>query len=181
MKKMFFALLCVLVIIIAGFISYSGKYTITNDKKQLGRNILEFINRQKLISNEIDIKEELTLDNKKFVLFIISDGFGHAELTKGFNNKYKIESATYGNSFFRNEINKTNEGRYIILTGKSHNLKIAYVKVLLDNKEYKISIPEQEYYMAYCKVPIETEWAFLEFDNVKFYNKDNVDITDDIF
>jgi hypothetical protein len=50
----------------------------------------------------------------------------------------------------------------------------------LDDKEYRISVPEKEYYMVYCSVPNETESTFLDINNVKFYNKSDNDITDDI-
>jgi len=59
---------------------------------------------------------------------------------------------------------------------------VYYSKVykIKNDKEYKISVPEKEYYMVYCSVPNETESTFLDINNVKFYNKSDNDITDDI-
>lgn len=181
MRKLWLALLGVIIVTCIGFTLYSNTYKITNSKTQLMCNILQFINRPTVVANNIDIKQELNLDNKKYVLFIINNNLGDAELTKGFNNKYKIESTGYGSNFFTGEIKKNNKGKYLILEGENPNNKIAYCKVLLDNKEYKILIPQQEYFMVYCGVPIETESVFVETNNIKFYSSNDVDITNDMF
>lgn len=181
LRKLFLALLGILVVTGICFISYSRIFTISNDKKQLESNIIQFINRPAVVSNEIDIKQELTLDNKKYVLFIINNSLGDAELTQGLNNKYKIESTSYGDGSFRNEIIKTNKGKYLILKGKNPGNKISFIKVMLDNIEYKINIPEQEYFMVYCEVPIKTESLYIDIHNLKFYDVSNVDITEEMF
>ncbi len=181
MKKLFSTLSYFLIIACIVFISYSTTYRITDNKKQLENNILQFINRPTVIYNNIDIKQELNLDNKKYILFVINNTLGGAELTKGLNNKYKIEFIRHGSSYFRHEINKTNKGKYLIIKGKNYDLKIAYAKALLDNKEYKISIPQQEYFMVYCPVPIETQRVNLAYNYIKLFNKNDVDITDEMF
>lgn len=181
MRKLLSIFLGVVIVFCIGFILYSRTYTIANNKKQLKSSIIQFINRPIVVFNNIDIKEELNLDNKKYVLFIINNCLGDAELTKGFNNKYKIESTGYGSGFFRDEIKQTNKGKYLILKGKNYNKKIAYAKVLLDNKEYKIIIPQQEYFMVYCAVPIKTQRVFPDANDIKFFNSSDVDITNDVF
>lgn len=35
--------------------------------------------------------------------------------------------------------------------------------------------------MAYCSVPSETERTFLDINSIKFYNKNDADITVEIF
>ncbi|MGH4119356.1 hypothetical protein [Clostridium sp.] len=67
------------------------------------------------------------------------------------------------------------------MIGKNPNMKIAYTKVTLENKEYKISIPQQEYFIAYCTVPNETQSIYPETRNIKFYDKNDIDITDETF
>jgi len=181
MRKLWLALVGVVIVISIGFVLYSKTYIITNSKTQLVDNILLFINRTSVVANNIDIKQELDIDNKEYVLYIINDKLGDAELTKGFNNKYKIETIGYGSAFFREEIKKTNKSKYIVLEGKNPNNNIAYSKVMLDNVEYKIDIPQQEYFMVYCEVPIETERVFLGGNSIKFYSSDDVDITNDTF
>jgi hypothetical protein len=166
MKKNFITLsLCVLIIVGIVF-SYSRTYKISDNKKQLEYNIKQFINRPTVIHNNIDIKQELNINNKKYILLLIDNILGEAELTKGINNKYKIESVRSG-GYFRSKVYKTNKGKYFIVEGKNYDMKIAYIKILLDNKEYKISIPQQEYFLAYCEVPIETQIEYLNFDELK--------------
>lgn len=181
LRRLWLPLLCVTVVMCIGFILFSKTYTITNGRTQLEDNILGFINRNTVVIKNIDIKQELNLDNKKYVLFTIKDGLGEAELTNDFNNKYKIESAGYGSAFFRYDIMKTNKGKYLILEGKNYDNKISYTKVLLDNREYKIIIPQQKYFIVYCSVPIETQKVFLEPKNLKFYSSKDIDITKEMF
>ena len=179
-KKSFILLLCSFIIVGIVF-SYSRLYTLTDNKTQLKDNILQFSNRPSTIYNNIDIKQELNLDNKKYILYIIDNTLGYAELTKGLNNKYKIETTGSGSSyFFIPEIYKTNKGKYLILKGKNPDMKIVYTKVTLENKEYKISIPKQAYFMVYCAVPIKTQIVYPDTNNLKLYNKNDVDITNEI-
>ena len=60
------------------------------------------------------------------------------------------------------------------------DMKIVYTKVKLDNKEYKISIPQQAYFMVYCAVPIKTQILYPNVNNIKLYNKNDIDITNEI-
>lgn len=87
---------------------------------------------------------------KKYDFFLINNKLSDAELTKGINNKYKINRVGYGSGSLRDEISKTNKGKYLILKGKNPDNKIAYIKVLLDDKEYRVSVTEKAYYMVYC-------------------------------
>ncbi|MBZ9637702.1 hypothetical protein [Clostridium sp. FP1] len=182
MNKKIFALLSFIIIICIAFISYSRVYTIMDNEIQLKDNIIQFLNRPTVIVNKIDIKQELNLDNKKYILFIFNNTCGEAELTKGLTNKYKIESIRYGSSstYFNDEIYKTNKGKYLIMTGENPDMKIIYARVTLDNKEYKISIPHQEYFISYCAIPIDTQLVYPSFNNTKLYNKNDADITDKI-
>ena len=169
-----------IVILSIGFVYYSKVYKIKNDIEVVKNGLIKLMNRSTVIIKDIDVKEELNIDNKKYVFFIINNKLGDAELTKGINNKYKINTVGYGSGSLRDEISKTNKGKYLILKGKNVDNKIAYIKLLLDDNEYKINIPEKEYYMVYCSVPNETERTFLDINNVKFYNESDNDITDDI-
>lgn len=180
-RKLFKSLLFVIIIVYIAFAYYSLTYAIKNDKQVIKNHLIQFINRPTVITDNIDIKQEVNIDNKKYIFFVIDDKLGGAELTKGINNKYKIDSTVYGSGSFRYEISKTNKGKYLILKGKNYDNKIAYVKVLLENKEYKITIPEQQYYMVYCSINTETELAFLDINSIKFYNENDADISVELF
>ncbi|MPM64000.1 hypothetical protein SDC9_110885 [bioreactor metagenome] len=180
MKKKIYYILIILVFIYGGFSLYSRPYTIADDKKQLEASIVKFINRPIVITENVEIKQELNLHNKKFVLFSYNNKLASVELIKGLNNKYKIEKAELTDKYFYDEIRTTNDGKYLILKGKNYNSKIAYVRVLLDNNEYKIDIPQQEYFITYCKVPMETEKSFIEVGILKIYNSEDIDITEEM-
>ena len=186
MKRLFLILLCALltisIVVAIILVSCSNKYTIADNKGQLEDNIKQIINRPDIVTDKIEIKQELNLDNKKYVLFVINNSLGRAEFTKGFNNKYEIDGAGYGGgSYYCAEVFKTNKGKYLIMTGVNYNMKIAYSKVLLEGNEYKISIPQQEYFIAYSAVPIETISTHPDPQFTKLYDKNDTDITDDMF
>lgn len=186
MKRLFLILLCALITIaiVAAIIlvSYSKKYTIADNKEQLEDNIKQIINRPDIVTDKIEIKQELNLDNKKYALFIINNILGRTEFTKGFNNKYEIDGAGYGGgSYYCPEVFKTNKGKYLIMTGKNYNMKITYSKVQLESNEYKISIPQQEYFIAYVAVPIKTINIHPDPQYTKLYDKNDTDITADMF
>lgn len=158
----------------------SAEYTITPEKSQLENAILERINRPTIETKSIDIMQELNLDNKKYVIIAFGRNEGYAEFTKGRNNKYKIGEVKYGNSVFCSEIKETNKGKYIFIICKNQNSKAQFAKVQLENKEYKIDISQEEYGIAYCIVPNSTNVRFISIENIKLYDNNNIDITDDI-
>ena len=108
-KSNIFLLFVITIIFIATFFgikfaNYISDFVITPEKAQLEEALLQFINRPTQFTSSIDIKQELDLDNKKFVLIAIGSSEGNAEFTKGFHNKYKLEYVTYGSSLFRSEV-----------------------------------------------------------------------------
>ena len=182
MRKKLLSLLSILIIILTiAFLCYLRNYRISDNKKQLEENIKAFINRPTVVVNNIDIKQELNIDNKKYVMYIIDNGtLGEAELTKGINNKYKIDSAGYGSGFFECEIYKTNKGKYLIIKGENYHMQIASIKVPVDDKVYKFNIPQQKYFLVYCPVPDQTEIILPDFNKIKIYDKNDIDITHEV-
>lgn len=176
-------LLCIIVITFIIIILYSRTYTVKNEEKEIEDNLIKFINRpSSSVVENIDIKQELNIDNKKYVEYLVDDFYlGVAELTMGINNKYKIETTRYGDNSFRHEVITTNKGKYLILTGKNGNAEIAHIEVLLEYNEYMFDIPKQKYFIVYCTVPKETNQTFLDIDKIKFYDKNDIDITDAMF
>lgn len=183
MKKLFTILLCVVVVIIISLIcvTYTGEYAIADNKKQLENNIKLFINRPTVVTNNINIKQQINLDNKKYILFTMDGELGNAELTKGFNNKYKIEYTGDGTGSFKYRIYKTDKAKYLIIEGKNYNIKIDHVKILVDNKEYKINIPHKKYFLTYHEVPNETQTEIPDINSLKLYDKNNIDISNEMF
>lgn len=172
--------LCVLIIAIS--VLYSKKYTIQDNKKQLEQSLAVFIHRGTAEApGNTDIKQELNLDNRKYVLFTSGGDMCDGELAKGLNDKYKIIKVTSSNNqVLRFDIYKTNKSKYLIFYGKSGSVKIAYIKTIIDNKEYKATIPQEEYFIAYCPIPVETQVEYPDINKMKFYDSKNNDITDEV-
>ncbi|BCN32240.1 hypothetical protein [Anaeromicropila herbilytica] len=172
-------------IIIFNRVEYSYKtssYKIIPKKSILAKAIIQKMNYKEdtPVTKYINIKQEKDIDNKKYILFVFGDNkelAGSAEFTKGINNKYKIEWVSHGTSIDGNEIIKTNKGKYILLTYKNLHKKVQYAKVLLNNKEFKVEFPKEEYVITFHKVPDSTQDHYIDINNIKFYTSDNVDIT----
>ncbi|MDQ7096665.1 hypothetical protein REC12_24015 [Desulfosporosinus sp. PR] len=58
---------------------------------------------------------------------------------------------------------------------------IFHVKITLNGKDYKIKIPQQEYFISYCPVSDDTESIFPDNDILKLFNKEDIDITKEIY
>lgn len=184
MKKLFWGLIiCVVVIVCIELISYSIEYKIPDDKKQLGLSIMNSGDPELMrnVDEFPEIKKDLDLDNKKFIFCTFSDCTGYAELARGFNNKYKIISDGRGGNYIDNRIFETNQSKYLIFWGKNPHIKIAYVSAELEGNKYKVMVPHQEYYMAYCEVPAKTQSQFVSIENIKLFDANDVDITNDMF
>lgn len=183
-KKLFWGLIiCVVAIVCIEFISYSIEYRIQDDRKQLRLSIMN-CGDSELIGNvgELpEIKKNLNLDDKKFVFCTFSDSTGYAELAKGVNNKYKIISQGRGENYIDNRIFETNGRKYLIFWGKNPHIKISYASVELEGNKHKVIIPQEEYYMAYCEVPIKTQSQFVNIENIKLFDANDVDVTNEMF
>jgi hypothetical protein len=181
MKKSLSILSCLLIISCTLLINYNRTYSISQSNKELEDSLVNWINRPATVTDSIDIKQSINIDNKKYVLFKINDSLGSAELTRGLNKKYKIDSTEYGTNIFEYRVQKTNKAKYFIINGKNYDMNINYIKVKLDNTEYKVDISKQEYFIAYCNVSNDTQSIFPSGGDFKLYNKNNIDITDEIY
>ena len=167
MKSKIYIIIFVLTFIVLSILDYGRKYPIEDDLDQIGICILSYINRPTIIYDDIDIKETLDIDNKKYVLFTLDNTIGFTELIRGYNNKYKYHFAIHGGSgSFGGSVYETNKGKYIIIYGRNQSIKYKSVTITLENKNYKIELPQNEYYLSYCRVPSNTKAPF--FEDYKF-------------
>lgn len=189
MRKRFWGL--ILVFIVAIF--YFRTYTISDDKRSVELSIMKFGNNY-LSTGKSDYKEvelntdryihmeeELSLDNKKFILYTLKNknSISYGELTKGLNGKYKIDETGEFGGVLHSQIFKTNRGTYLMLIGKNYDMKIVYAKLELNGKEYKMTIPPDEYYLAYSEVPAKAE-EVINYSSIKLFNGNDVDITKEV-
>lgn len=184
MKKIFVGLIiCAATIACVKFISYSNEYRIPDDKKQLENFIMDYDNSE--LMNNVDevpeIRNDLDLDDKKFIFSTFTNFTGYTELKKGFNDKYKIISQGRDGNYIDNRVFETNKGKYLVFWGKNPHRKISSVSAELEGKRYRIMIPEKEYYMSYCKVPADIKNQFSSIENIKLFDKDDIDISDEMF
>ncbi|WP_068962679.1 hypothetical protein [Desulfosporosinus sp. BG] len=178
--KNIYILSCILFIVFLKIVvNYNSIYSIGNNNMEY--NIKKFINRPKVITNNIYIKQTIDIGNRRYVLFTFNDYLGDAELVMGLNGKYKIESTNSGSNLFQYRVREINKSKYFVVAGKNYDLKIDYVKVNLDSNEYKIMIPRQEYFISYCPVTNNTQSIFPIDSGFKLFDKNNIEITNDIY
>lgn len=176
MRKVVLALFIILVAMSLYLLNYNYQFNISDNTYQLQENIKVFINGTSKITNNVEIKQSVEIDNKQYVLFIKDDdSINFAKLTKGFNKKYKINSVESYSSSFRGYIYEINKDKYLIIYGRNDK-SISYVKVSIEDKEYKINVPKQEYYIVYSKVSDEIITNFPHIYNYKFYDANDVEI-----
>lgn len=179
-KKLAVLLLCVSTIVI--IVLYSKTYSVSDNKKELEDNLKSFINRPTVEVNNVDIKRELNLDNKKYIVLLMDNDIGYSELTKGINNKYKIEYVGGEDGIFIENIynEKENKQKYIIARGKNYDMKIAYMKMKVNNQEYKIHIPHEKYFLTYVKLQEKTDLVDFDIAGLRIFDKNDNDITDEV-
>lgn len=181
MKKAIVIFIIILGVLGIAYMGYAKKYSIEGDVKELEKEMIEFSNTNKTKPyNSLKIIEQLNIDNKKYVFFTVDDDLGFAALTKGINNKYKIEFGEFGKDLCYCHIVETNEGKYFILLVDNYNNEIEYSKVTIDDLEYTINL-QGKGYMSYINIPKNTERTHLETENIKLFNSNNEDITEEIF
>jgi len=166
-----FIFILFLIIAISVFILFSffGIYKIEDNEYQFAINIKQRLN----VTGNVDIKQVVSIDNKKIVLFTIDENIGEAEFIRGINKKYKIGATGYGNNLIRYQIVETSKAKYLIMGGQNFELKINRAKVLLENIEYRIDIPQQDYFLTYFIIPNEIQTIFPDIFEVEIYDMSN--------
>lgn len=153
------------------------------------------INQEYIIKddiNNIQIKNTLDIGNKKVVLFLIDNKYiGKSILEKGSNNKYKILGTGYGNSkFYRSNIEKVGDNKYLIIVGRNYQSKISKIKAYVIGRYsdyqntrtdmYEIPTDNNEFYIYTCKLENDLIYPYLPADLI-FLNNQHEDITEELF
>lgn len=134
------------------FSNYSNKYFINNSNKDIEEAIEE------RIKTDISIRASTVTDDKLHFIFTIGETVGSGELSRGWNNKYKLEFFGHGTNWIRERIVKTKSGQYLKLAGRNDE-NIGSIKAFIDEEEYYIKIPEDKYYIVMTPVK-ETDREF---------------------
>lgn len=181
MKKIYLILFCIFVISYTVF-QYNQAYPINDDKILLKNKLQQFMNTPTKVSNSIIIvKQVADIDNKRYVVCTVDGRLSDATLIRGLNGKYKVTYIENGDNPFNYRIEKTNKSKYFVIFLKNYDMKIDYVKIVLDGNDYKISVPKQEYFIAFFPVPNNTKTEFPQNADFKLFDNNNIDITHDIY
>lgn len=180
MKKLYIILSCILLIGFGVFI-YSSSYTINDNEVVLKGELEKFINRGSSVTKSVDIKKILDIENRRYVLFEVNNELGEAELGRGFNGKYKILSTGYGTKHFRYSIKDIRNSKYFIVLGENYDMKISYINISIDENQYKMDVPQEDYFIVFHEVPKDTVEQIPSYSDFRLYDTNNIDISDEIY
>lgn len=177
MKKRVWFLVFSVLILSTLLVLYNRTYYINNDSDKIKQSIISFHSSSTVIENDIDIKNIVDIDDKKYVLHSMFNSLGYAELKEGLNSRYKIEvdESSDRKVFYR--VQQTNKGKYLVVLGENYDMKISYMIATFDEKEYKIEISKEEYFIAYC--PVSKDVQSILPNMLKIYDKNDNEITDE--
>jgi len=183
MKKTVIATVTMLLAILISGILYCSTFPIKADMS----NLIEYVERAlnsktdySAPNNDIKLYETINIGNKKIVLVEINEQLGKIHLIKGINGKYRVDSVGYGTSNFQEKIIEENQKKYFLIGGRNAVFGIRKITVYLEGQEYSMGIPEQEQFFVFTEVNPDIEMAHADLNEVKFYNRNGEDITEQI-
>ncbi|WP_332650020.1 hypothetical protein [Lysinibacillus sp. 54212] len=133
------------------------------------------VKNDETLKNEIQQWLDVTLTNKPelmqvhesttYISWIELDNGdkGIVELQKGWNNRFRIHSASYGKNKINYTVKTTNKGRYAIVYGENEDEAITTVKANLIKENYSIqfNIPKQQHFVVTSKLPKSLKFSKL--------------------
>jgi hypothetical protein len=180
-KKLLIWLLGICFILLSGYVvvgEYYKTYSIDDDRQAIINKIQMATSKFKQAPDHIDLKQTVDIENEKQILFVSDkfEGIGKAVLTMGLNGKLKIVGISWGDSFFDYQEKKIKNRNYLVAYGKNYDRKFEYLKVGLDGKEYKIDIPDQDYFIVFSRVS-ENSKSISSSSTINIYGKGDEDLT----
>lgn len=170
-----------LLVVILGIMYYS-KYSIGDSLNHIENSINQEVNKGFLEDvHDVEIMHGVDVEDKKYVCGLIDDNFAIAELTKGKNNFYSIDKLSYGTSFLEiNTYTKDNEN-YLIAQCINSEFEISYITINVNDETYRIDLQRNgQYYGGYCKIKDEIKDKYNEISDVRFFDDNDLDITEEI-
>ncbi|TFE19045.1 hypothetical protein E2980_23820 [Cohnella luojiensis] len=128
-------------------------YRIIDNEQAINKSI------SKMVDQPIQIKLMKDIDNKRIVLFTLGSEIGESVLTKGSNNKFKLDSTGYGSNEVRYRIINTNKGQYVKFIGRNTD-NISKILTIVDGEKYYLSVLEAGYFISYVPLIQKTESNF---------------------
>jgi hypothetical protein len=145
MKKLIIGIAIVAIIAIVSVVQYYQSYHIQDSPEAIEKEI------EHRLRADIEIRSIQTMNNKLVFAFTMGTTLGSGELIKGFNGRYKYYYAGYGTNEIRERIIETQNGQFLMLTGRN-NLSIKHITAFIEDESYDVIIPEGEYYLTLTPV-----------------------------
>ncbi|OCA81596.1 hypothetical protein A8F94_22265 [Bacillus sp. FJAT-27225] len=158
MRSNFIVLGCVLAGLYVWY--YYGQFNTPDDRIDIQANLSEWLSRGSS-SVELKVADFIRLDDSDayIALFQLENGgIGYAQLSKGWNGRYKIERSGHGSNLVSYEKIETNKGVYGLIVGKNPAGRLASIKAQLYYSDFAFTSDVSEEYMfvKYKKVPKDT-------------------------
>lgn len=158
---------------------YSNQYAVEPNEASIHAELTKWQNRGETEEFNFTIVEIIQLpDTTSHIVFFETpdENVGFAQLIKGWNGNFKIVRSGYGTNLVSFSDLQTNKGIFGLLTGKNRGMEIDHVTVESSNKDYSFTstLPEEETFAIYKKLPNDLETTFLPF--ITLYNKNGEDL-----
>jgi hypothetical protein len=189
-------LLCFSIVGSIMFRNYCNTFTIDVDnldgnnayeyelKKILKESIESFINKSTITKEDIDINKTHVIGKIRYVLYTSKGFMGDAELLRGPNGKYKVKSAGIAPNYIRYRTGKfylKGDGirlkvEYVVTMGKNIDMRIHHLIISTSNSNSIPTVPEEYFILLHPRRDASDEGV-----SIRAYDKNNVDITDEIY
>ena len=172
------ALLC------AGWIDVERNCTVRADNSNLAECAARFLRHGEPYpaAEDFRIYDSVSLGTKKYVLaeYVQAGEYQLCRiiLDQGLNGQYKIDRIGCGGGSFREEVVAADGQKYYVLGGRNAYFGISTVKIVLDGREYLLTVPEGEHFLVYTEINAAAENTHSDLDKLRFYNGSGGDITD---
>ncbi|MDR7002998.1 hypothetical protein [Neobacillus niacini] len=138
-------------------LAIDGKYTITNNRKDIQQNLTYWGNRGDTITNPKLINTvHLGKSNTYIAFFINQSGYlGVAVMKEGPNKHLRITSSGYGSNQPKYYGVNTNNGKYGIIIGKNADGLVHSIRAELEDQSFKfrVKVPQKKYFIVVKKLP----------------------------
>lgn len=171
-------------IIALTIITYYFKFPVKADNSNFKECINSRLNKGYTsgieFSNSIKLYDSISIGNKKYILVEINQQLGIVGLTQGIGERYRIIRMSYGTGNFKEEIIESNNKKYLIFGGRNIGLAIEKIGFILKGNGYSLDITNEKLFLVYLEVDSEIEDTHINIEDLKFYNVEGNDISDQI-
>lgn len=162
------------------------KYPIQPDHSNLLEEVTWWVNRgyDQPVLDDIVIHDYVELGDQRYVLVDVEGQLGEVWLKKGMNGQYRMNGHGHGTGNFRFEKVEVDGIQYFLWSGKNEYFGIAESSFEVDDKTYRVEIPEGDRFLTLVEVDPpsnpDAPVRYIDVNTVRFYDGDGRDITDQV-